>query len=62
MTIVVLGAIGIVVLYERLRGAERRSPKRGGGLSGTARFLIVGVLAFIVLYVLILALTGQSQT
>ena len=62
MTIVVLGAIAIVVLYERLRGVERRSPERRRGLSGTARFLIVGVLAFIVLYVLILAFTGQSQT
>ena len=62
LLIVILGATGIVVAYEVLRAKEKREPRGRRGLSGTARLMIVGVLAFIVLYLLIFSLTGQSQT
>jgi len=60
--IVILGAGGIVVAYETLRTKEQGGPKGKRKLSGMARLTIVGVLAFIMLYVLIFVFTGQSQT
>ena len=62
LTIVVIGAVAIVALFERLRTRERGTPTGRPGLSRGARMSIVGGLAVVILYVLILAFTQGSQT
>ena len=62
LLIVILGAAGMVVAYELLRTNERRSTSGRRGLSGLAKLAIIGVLAFIVLYLVVFVITGQSQT
>ena len=62
LTIVFLGALAIVILFERLRSREKRSRGTGRDLSRGARLAILGGLGVVILYVLILAFTQGSQT
>ncbi len=62
LLIITIGAFAIVVAFERLRSTEKRAKGPSGGMSRSARFMMIGGLAMVIVYVLILALTQGSQT